>query len=569
MPDASNKDLPIDRLASSRADDRPRPGHRDGIWPLVSAAEMQALDKQTIEGRDVAGEILMESAGRALTQPTLRLLATSGRSERPVRALCGAGNNGGDGFVLVRHLLAEGVAAEAILLGDPLRLPRDAAANWRRLEKAAVPRRVVDPERDRVDWAALLDGTSVAIDALFGTGLQREIGGGRAALIESVIAAREHGLRVIAVDIPSGIAANTGQVLGCAIRADCTVTISLPKIGLALEPGRSHAGEITVARVGIDDPDPARLPRVELWNALAAARRFPARPRAGHKGSFGHVLLAAGAPGKMGAAALSARAAARAGAGLVTLAHPAGLSSELSGLCAEVMTEEVAATERGGLAAASEKAIEELAASREVLALGPGVGRERETIDLVRRLVARVSTPLVVDADGLFGLQGRLDLLYDREAPTILTPHPGEAARLLDCEARQLNSDRVGSARALATASGSVVVLKGAGTVVADPDGRTLIVPTGGPLLASGGTGDVLTGVTAALLAAGMPAFEAAGLAAWWHGATADRSDRKAVGFGLLAGELADALPDAAAEICRSLSREELDAALDLRFPGP
>lgn len=541
--------------------------HRQGVWPLVTGAEMQALDRLTIETRGVSGEILMESAGRSLVRPTLELRAVSPRAEEPIRVFCGAGNNGGDGFVLVRHLWAEGIAAEAILIGDPARLPRDAASNWERLDAIAAPRRIVDSGDDEADWDRLLAETSVAVDALFGTGLKREISGGFARLIESFATARVRGLKVLSVDIPSGVSAHSGRILGVAVGADRTLTISLPKIGLTLEPGRSHAGEIEVARIGIADPDAGRLPRTELWNAQAAARHFPRRARAGHKGVFGHVLVVAGSRGMMGAAALCSRASLRSGSGLVTLAHPGGLNAELAGLSAEVMTAEVAATEAGGFARAAEKAIEELAASRDVLALGPGLGRGSEAIDLVRRLVVSIDRPTVLDADGLFGLSGQLELLHDRSAPLILTPHPGEAARLLETDVGQLNSDRVDAARQLSKRSRAIVVLKGAGTVVADPMGRVLIIPTGGPVLASGGTGDVLTGVVAALLAAGRPAFEAAALAAWWHGATADTLDPGRVGFGLLASEIADGLPNCAAEIMNSNTRGEPDADLDLRFP--
>lgn len=560
----------------STADPAPRPVAlllRHGVWPLVTTAEMQALDRQTIDERGIPGEILMESAGRALVEATLALRRESGRSAATIRALCGAGNNGGDGFVLVRHLHAEGIPAEAVLIGEPKRLPRDAAGNWARLEAAGCARRIVDPGDLDYDWDALLGETSVAVDALFGTGLKREIQGGFARLIDSLGVARGAGLRVLSVDIPSGIAANTGAILGTAVKADRTVTISLPKIGLALEPGASHAGRIEVARVGIDDPDPDRLPRVELWNARGAAARFPARARSGHKGGFGHVLVVAGSAGKTGAAVLCARAAARAGAGLVTLAHPSGVEAELAALPAEVMSAPVASTPAGVFARAGEKAIEELVAARDVIALGPGIGQDAETVDLVLRLVVTIDRPMVIDADGLNALQGQLERLHERATPAVLTPHPGEAARLLEATAGELNADRVGAARTLARRSRSVVVLKGARTVVANPDGCALIIPTGGPLLATGGTGDVLTGILAALLAAGLPAFEAAGLAAWWHGAAADHLPASRVGFGLLASELADALPEVAASIleCAESQAEEggRGGGLELRFPGP
>jgi NAD(P)H-hydrate epimerase len=546
-------------------------GHRVGVWPLVGAAEMQALDRETIEGRGLAGEILMESAGRACVAPALSLRASAARPAGPIVVLCATGNNGGDGFVLARHLAAEGVAAHVILLGDPERLPSDADANWRRLERFDVSREVLDPGDADLDWAELLAGASVAVDALFGTGLQRDVGGGFARLVAAIEAARGEGVRVLSIDMPSGIEASTGRVLGVAVRADRTVTIALPKIGLALEPGRSHAGRIDVARIGIVDPDPERSARVELWTPTAVAPRLPARARAGHKGDFGHVLVVAGSRDLAGAAALCSRACVRAGAGLVTLALPSGVAARMAGRCAEVMTTDVAATPEGAFARAGEKPIAELAAARDVVAIGPGLSRDDETVDLVRRLVVSIDRPMVIDADGLFALVGRLELLEERGAATVLTPHPGEAARLLETSASTLNEDRIGAARRLAARSGAVVLLKGAGSVVAEPSGRALVVPTGGPVLATGGTGDVLTGVVAALLAAGRDPFEAAGLAAWWHGATADRLDPSGSGFGVLASELADALPEAAADLVARTGGAvpgEADGALVLPFPG-
>ena len=544
-------------------------GHRQGVWPLVTAAEMQALDRKTIDELGVPGEVLMESAGRALVARALSLRRETTRSGEPIRALCGAGNNGGDGFVLVRHLLGEGIPAEAVLMGDPAKLPRDAALNWARLGTAGAARRVVDPDDEAFDWSALFARTSVAVDALFGTGLRRGIEGGFARAIAALNAAQRAGTRVLAVDIPSGICAQTGKVLGCAVTADETVTISLPKIGLALEPGATQAGRIHVARVGIADPDPDRLPRAELWNARAAARHFPARSRAGHKGSFGHVLIVAGSAGKTGAAALCARAAARAGAGLVTLAYPSGLESELGSLPAEVMSAPVAASRSGAFAREGDKAIEQLVAARDVVALGPGIGVAPETVDLVRHLVVKLDRPLVLDADGLNAMQGHLPLLHERSAPAILTPHPGEAARLLETTAQALNSDRVGAARELASLARSVVVLKGARTVVANPGGRAVVLATGGPILSTGGTGDVLTGILAALLAAGLAAEDAAALGVWWHGAAADRMPTSRVGFGILASELADALPLTAAECLAGAEETDGDGRLELRFPGP
>lgn len=552
--------------------------HRAGVWPLVSAEEMRALDRLTIEEREIPGEVLMESAGRALAGPVLGWHARAGRDASPIRILCGAGNNGGDGFVLGRHLHAEGVATETILVGDPARLPPDAASNWRRLAAVGAPHRVLEASTGRADWQALLEDASVIVDALFGTGLARPVEGGLAELIEVVREAHEGGVPVVSVDVPSGICADTGAILGAAIAADETVTISLPKIGLALEPGRTHAGAISVARVGIADPDPARTPRAELWNARAIAGLFPERPSAGHKGSFGHVLVIAGSAGKTGAAALSARAASRAGAGLVTVALPQGVEGEIGGLPVEVMSESAPASEAGCFAATAEKALCEWAAARDVVALGPGLGRDPMLPALVEGLARSIDRPMVIDADGLFALHGRLDALTERRAPTILTPHPGEAAHLLDSRSDRINQDRPAAARELARRADAIVVLKGAATVIANPEGRAVIIPTGGPALASGGTGDVLTGVVAGLLASGIEAFDAALLGAWWHGATADHLIRGRAGFGLMASEVADALPESAAAIVRGLiegenegenEEGECNESLALRFPGP
>jgi NAD(P)H-hydrate epimerase len=554
--------------------------HREGIWPLVTASEMQGLDRETIGAMQIPGEVLMESAGRGLVASVLDCLRHSHRSsnlsQRPIRALCGAGNNGGDGFVLVRHLHGEGIAAEAILIGDPDRLPSDASRNWDRLERVGASRRVAGPDED---WSEVFERTGVIVDALFGTGLARPIEGHLAELITAIASARADGVPVLSVDMPSGICADTGRVLGAAVQADRTLTISLPKVGLALEPGRSHAGDVRVVRVGIVDPSVDRTPRAEVWNARAAAALLPKRPRAGHKGSFGHVLVASGSPGKMGASALCARAAARAGAGLVTVAYPEGLATELDGVPIEAMTHAVPATPAGVLASEATKVLVELAAARDVVALGPGLGREASLRSFVARLALAIENPMVIDADGLHALAGQLEILLERRAATILTPHPGEAATLLGTEAKALNRDRLGAARELSSRSGSIVVLKGAATVVANPEGRALVVSTGGPALATGGTGDVLTGVIAALLGSGMDAFDAAGLGAWWHGATADRLVQTRLPFGLLAGELADALPECATALIVSGQtvheqgmhhREEGQGEdLELRFPGP
>jgi NAD(P)H-hydrate epimerase len=513
-----------------------------GIWPLVDAATMRALDRYTIEGLGVSGEILMESAGRVVAEAVLRALPEVG--SRRVVVVCGTGNNGGDGLVAARHLHLAGAEVAIRVVGDPGRFAGDAAANRERARRIGVP---VEP------IGSPLPERGIVVDALFGTGLEREVEGAAADAIARVNGARDAahgGLLVVAVDVPSGLSSDTGRPLGIAVRADRTVTIGLPKLGLVLEPGRSLAGRIEVARIGIADDAPGVVHRAEMWGRQGAGRKLPPRPPEGHKGSFGHVLVVAGSEGKTGAAALAALGAGRSGAGLVTIACPAGLNDILEIKCTEAMTAPVADTADRALASAAEDAVLALASERDVVAMGAGVGRSHETAALMRALAKRLEKPLVIDADGLFALSEEPGALASRQAPTVLTPHPGEAARMLGCTAAAVNFDRVGAARSLAERTGAVVLLKGAATVVADEDGRVIVNPTGGPSLAAGGTGDVLLGVVAAYLGQGLSALDAAALAAFVHGASADRLAASG-SAGILATDVANGLP-AAAEALRA-----------------
>ena len=392
-----------------------------GAWPLVDAEAMRALDRHTIETLGVPAELLMESAGRAVVDAVLEQRAPGGE----VLVVCGGGNNGGDGFVVARHLQLLGLPVRAVLLGSARSLRGDAAANLRRARELGVA-----IETDR--WRAPRVG--VIVDAIFGTGLSRNVEKAAAASIRRINSSRvahPEALRVVAVDLPSGLCADTGRVLGAAVQADVTVCLGLPKLGLALEPGRSLAGAVRVARIGIADRAPGVADAAELWTRAEAGARLPARPADGHKGSFGHALVVAGSEGKTGAAALAAEAAVRVGAGLVTIACPAGLNDILEIKCSEAMTVPVADTAERALSVAAAPALLALAAQRDAVGLGPGLGRAAETLKLVRALVAGIERPLALDADGLIAFAGHAAQLRGRPAPTVLTPHPGEAAALL------------------------------------------------------------------------------------------------------------------------------------------
>jgi NAD(P)H-hydrate epimerase len=448
----------------------------------------------------------------------------------------------------------------------------DAEANYRRARSAGV---AVGPA-----WPLErpLPRRGVVVDALLGTGLSRPIRGESAEIIQCINGlADEPEVAVIAVDVPSGLDTDTGQILEHAVVADATLTLGTPKIGLVLEPGRSLAGKIWAARIGTvesipGEPTETGIGAARLWSRNCAAGILPERKVGGHKGSFGHVLVVGGSKGMSGAAALAANSALRSGAGLVTVGCPAGLNDVLEAQCTEAMTAGLPESDVGGLAEAGVEAALALAADRDVVALGPGVGRSSQTVEFVRSLALGVGVPLVIDADGLNAFEGAASTLKARMSSTILTPHPGEAGRLLGISSAEVNRDRVGTARETARVTGAVVLLKGAGTVAASPDGRVIINPTGGPNLATGGSGDVLTGLVAALVAQGLGALEAAALAAFVHGLAGDRIAIRRGDAGLLAGELAEELPGAMQEL-RDEGRESAGtmgyrSSTLLPFPG-
>lgn len=520
-------------------------------WPLLTSAEMRALDHHAIDELGIPAELLMECAGQLVARHAESMLRPGGQ----VWILCGAGNNGGDGWVAGRQLHVRGVPVQIVPAVPAEGLRGDAAANAARAERVGVP--VGARLRPRAG--------DVIVDALLGTGLNRPVEGDLARWIRK-LGQRPKGVRVLAVDLPSGLDADTGQVLGVAVRADATLTLGLPKLGLALEPGRSHAGEIHLARIGIPDAAPGSAPQAELWTRRAIGRLLPPRLVDGHKGSFGHLLIAAGSVGMTGAAALAAAGAGRSGAGLVTVACPASTNPVLEVKCTEAMTAPVAETADHGFARAAEKAILELAAARDAVVLGPGIGRGGETLGLVRQLAGRLGIPLVIDADGLMAFRGQLGMLKARQAATILTPHPGEAATLLEQTTAEVLADRPAAARALARASGAVVVLKGAGTLTARPTGELAVNCSGGPVLATGGTGDVLAGIVGGLLVQGLAAFDAGHVGAAIHGAAGDLFAARRGGAGLLAGDLAELLPEVLAAYRRAA--EDGEPAGDvLAFP--
>jgi NAD(P)H-hydrate epimerase len=510
------------------------------VQPLLTAAEIRAADRRTIEELGLPGVVLMENAGAAVA----RSIEERYPSARRVSVLCGKGNNGGDGFVVARRLLPR--RPRVLLLGTLAEVRGDAAIHLRAYVGSGG---VVREVRSRADWARertqVLDA-DVIVDAMLGTGLREAPRG----LVGRVIRDLERrSAWVVAVDLPSGVASDSGRVPGTAVRADLTVALGALKCGHAVPPACELCGHVAVADIGI----PARLladGRAALVEARDAGAAWGRRERAAHKGRFGHVLVVAGSRGKTGAAILAGTAALRAGAGLVTVATPVPSLARVAAGRAELMTEPLAAATTGTVAARAVDRALRLAEAREAAVIGPGLGQGSATRAFVRAFVSRCARPLIVDADGLNALaalrgEAGFRALRSRRAPTVLTPHPGEAARLLGSSTRRVQADRLVSARRLAAASGAVVVLKGFRTIVADPKGRAAINPTGNPGLATGGSGDVLSGIVGALLARGRDAFTAAVAAVYVHGLAADQVAARRGEDGMVAGDVVHALPEA------------------------
>ena len=352
------------------------------------------------------------------------------------------------------------------------------------------------------------------------------------------------GCPVIAVDIPSGISGSSGKVLGNAVRADLTVTFASAKFGHILYPGAGHVGRLKIVDIGIPSEIVEKAAGAEFVDSSVAARLIKQRDPSAHKGSFGHILIIAGSTGHTGAAALAASGAVRSGAGLVSLAIPASLNQILEQKTTEAMTLPLPDCARGYLASDALDPIRSALHGRDVMALGPGISRQRETSDLVRQLVREVKIPLVIDADGLNALSEDTSLFTESISPSIvLTPHPGEMARLCGVTVAEVEADRVGVARDFAVNHGVFLVLKGARTVIAAPDGAVAINGSGNPGMASGGMGDVLTGIIAALLGQDYPPFDACRLGVFVHGLAADLSAAEKGMIGLIASDVVERLP--------------------------
>jgi len=509
---------------------------------ILTGEQIRRLDARAIGERRIPGFDLMESAGRGVAEALVEevpRLAT-----RRVVILCGKGNNGGDGLVAARHLKRLGVAPRVFLLARAAGLQGDAAIA---LSRAKADGLSIEEIVDEMGWSPStleLDRETLVVDALLGTGIT---GGARGLIARAIDAINASPATIVAIDLPSGADADSGRLVGPTVRAHRTLTLCRPKPCLVLEPAASHAGPWRVLDIGIPDDLVADLRSGLEWlDAGTSTRLMPVRPAHAHKGTMGHLLAVAGSRGKSGAAVILARAALRSGVGLVTVATPRSVQPIVAGSQPELMTEPLAESRTGALSRAAAVPLLRLLETRNALALGPGLGTESGTRATVLAVLKKRTASCVLDADGLnaFGADRRpLSGLEAGSHPLVLTPHPGEAARLLGTTAAAIQSDRLDSAWRLARETAAVVVLKGPRSIVCHPDGRASFNASGNAGMATGGMGDALTGIIGALLAKGLAAFDAGRLGTYVHGAAGDFVAARLGRDGLIAGDLIDALP--------------------------
>ncbi|MFH0995386.1 MAG: NAD(P)H-hydrate dehydratase [Pseudomonadota bacterium] len=516
---------------------------------IVTASEMQQMDRETIESFGLPGRVLMENAGRGVVDALVRTfpaISSFGRNQR-IGIIAGRGNNGGDGFVIARYLSGMGVSVSVYLFSERIAVKGDAAANLKLLDALNVPVFEITDTACLAQHHAAMRHHGIWVDALLGTGLNAEVKGLFRAVIEFLNSLNRP---IIAVDIPSGLNADTGMICGACIQAHTTVTFGFPKIGHILFPGAEVTGRLETIDIGIP-PHIVRAigPGHHILTPAAIARSFPQRAPTSHKGTSGHVLVVGGSTGKAGAVAMTGLAALRSGAGLVTLAIPKSLNAIIQSQIPEIMTVPMDGLNQGLWDDSLCNHIREQLLGKKCLAIGPGMGDSIETQKLVLEILRDVSIPVVLDADGLNCICGRLDVLKSLKTPAILTPHPGEMSRLTGESVSDIQADRIGIARRFSRAHHVHLVLKGARTVIAHPDGTVYINLTANPGMATGGMGDVLTGVIAGLLAQGLAPEAAAHAGVYLHGKAADALCELQGPFGFLASEVAGALPGVIREI--------------------
>lgn len=515
---------------------------------IVTAAEMREVDRLTIEELGLSGLLLMENAGVQFLQAMERRFPRL--KEERITILCGKGHNGGDGMVVARQLWMRGNAPRVVLLADPAALRGEPRTHYDILMHIGLEPYVI---HDLNEWLAIkpdLLNSTLLVDAILGTGFNAPLEGFYLEIVSDLNASFRQ-IPIVAVDMPSGLPSDTGDYVGEAVRACLTVTFTAPKVSQVFPPNESYVGELVVAPIGTPSELVERRPGLclNLVTERDVAPFVAPRLPSAHKGDFGHLLVVAGSRGKTGAAALAGQAALRSGAGLVTVATAESALPTVAATMAELMTEPLAETDTGSISAGAfdYDRFRKIAESKDVLALGPGLSQHPETVGFVRRVVRDFRQPMVLDADALNALAGTPEALDGRGRKLVVTPHPGEMARLTGLSTADVQARRVETARALARAHSLYVVLKGRRTLVAEPGGQVYVNPTGNPGMATAGTGDVLTGIIAGFMAqfADRPLESVLSAAVYLHGLAGDLAAAEMGEMPLAAGDLIHAFPRA------------------------
>ncbi len=500
---------------------------------ILDSDQMRSIDRRATDEYGIPSIVLMENAALAVADVVAARYPDASRAA----IFCGTGNNGGDGFALARHLANRGLEVGIFLIGDRSRIAGDALANLEACDRAGLAVAPVDSAERLALGVQFASRSDLVIDAILGTGLQRPA---TALHADAILALNALDVPRIAIDIPSGLDASSATPPGPAIEAALTVTFVGPKIAHVFAPAAGFCGEVVVADIAVPDAaveaEGVKLALIAPADALAL---FQPRAAESHKGTYGHVAVIAGSEGRSGAAILAARGALRAGAGLVTVLTDLATANIVDAASAESMTHHIFRTRSG---------IERILAAlrtKDAVVIGPGLPDDEEGYAFVRELLPRIEAPTVVDASALNAFRGEIGGLGREGSPRVLTPHPGELARLLGTETSKIVRDRIVAARVAAAKANAVVVLKGHQTLVASPDGEVRVNPTGNAGMASGGMGDVLSGMIGALLAGGAEPAEAASAAVWLHGFTGDLLAEETADIGLAARDLAEAIPRA------------------------
>jgi len=519
---------------------------------VLNTEQMREADRRTIEDIGIPSIVLMENAGRqavAAMEAAFEDIASS-----RVAVICGRGNNGGDGFVVARTLVQRGIDTSVFLLGSVAEVRGDARTNLEVLGRIGMTVVEITSAQEWELHFSEFSEVDVVVDAMLGTGFRGRLSG----LFETVVAdLNSLGVPIVAIDLPTGVSADTAAVDGPAIEATMTVTLAAPKIPLVFPPADTHAGDLVIADIGIPLPllDELEGQHLELLTREAMREIVPARVADSHKGDFGRVLIVAGSLGRTGAAHLSALGALRSGAGLVTIATPRSCLPVVAAMAPEYMTEPLDETASGTIDYGAVDRVLDLKA--DIIAVGPGLGQSPGTTAFVHALLERSGVPMVLDADALNAFAGDPERLAGREeVAVVITPHPGEMARLMHTTIEDVQRDRLGAARDFAAAHRVHVVLKGHRTVIAGPDGRTFVNLTGNSGMATGGTGDLLTGMIAAWFAQLLDAEAACKLAVYVHGTAGDLAEADEGEVSLVAGDVASRIGDALLELTARRSQK-------------